>query len=91
MFCMRRPVRLVARARHVVRCSCRSTDAFKVASAALGGFFFSSPLTPAHLHRLRLCRDLNLWEFGRKELTLAEAEMPGLMAVRAKVRRSHRR
>lgn len=29
-------------------------------------------------------RDLNLWEFGRKELTLAEAEMPGLMAVRQK-------
>jgi S-adenosylhomocysteine hydrolase len=28
--------------------------------------------------------DLNLWEFGRKELTLAETEMPGLMAVRAK-------
>ncbi len=35
-------------------------------------------------------RDLNLWEFGRKELTLAEAEMPGLMAVRAKVRANAR-
>jgi len=29
-------------------------------------------------------RDINLWEFGRKELVLAEAEMPGLMACRTK-------
>jgi adenosylhomocysteinase len=29
-------------------------------------------------------RDLNLWEFGRKELVLAESEMPGLMACRTK-------
>jgi adenosylhomocysteinase len=29
-------------------------------------------------------RDINLWEFGRKELTLAELEMPGLMACREK-------
>jgi len=29
-------------------------------------------------------RDLNLWEFGRKELILAESEMPGLMACRLK-------
>jgi len=29
-------------------------------------------------------RDLNLWEFGRKELDLAEDEMPGLMATRKK-------
>ena len=27
--------------------------------------------------------DLSLAEFGRKEITLAEHEMPGLMAVRA--------
>lgn len=29
-------------------------------------------------------RDINLWEFGRKELILAESEMPGLMAIRKK-------
>jgi len=27
--------------------------------------------------------DLSLAEFGRKEITLAEHEMPGLMAIRA--------
>jgi len=27
-------------------------------------------------------KDINLWEFGRKELTLAEEEMPGLMQTR---------
>ena len=31
--------------------------------------------------------DLSLAEFGRKEITLAEHEMPGLMAIRARVRR----
>jgi adenosylhomocysteinase len=30
------------------------------------------------------CSDINLWEFGRKELILAESEMPGLMACRRK-------
>ena len=30
-----------------------------------------------------IVKDLALAEFGRKELNLAEAEMPGLMAVRA--------
>lgn len=29
-------------------------------------------------------KDINLWEFGRKELDLAEEEMPGLMQTRAK-------
>ena len=28
--------------------------------------------------------DLNLWEWGRKEIEIAEKEMPGLMAIRAK-------
>ena len=28
-------------------------------------------------------RDLTLWIFGRKELDIAETEMPGLMALRA--------
>ena len=28
-------------------------------------------------------KDINLAEFGRKELNLAEVEMPGLMALRA--------
>ncbi|HEY1319300.1 MAG TPA: adenosylhomocysteinase, partial [Streptosporangiaceae bacterium] len=32
--------------------------------------------------------DLSLAEFGRKEITLAEHEMPGLMAVRAEYARS---
>jgi adenosylhomocysteinase len=27
-------------------------------------------------------KDINLAEWGRKEITLAEAEMPGLMALR---------
>ena len=31
--------------------------------------------------------DLSLAEFGRKEIRLAEHEMPGLMAIRARVRR----
>ena len=26
--------------------------------------------------------DPNLWEWGRKEITIAENEMPGLMAIR---------
>ena len=32
--------------------------------------------------------DINLAEFGRKELRLAEHEMPGLMALREKYRES---
>ncbi len=32
--------------------------------------------------------DLSLAEFGRKEITLAEHEMPGLMAVRAEYART---
>ena len=35
--------------------------------------------------------DLSLADFGRKEITLAEHEMPGLMALRARVRRRHSR
>ena len=27
--------------------------------------------------------DINLWEWGRKEIVIAENEMPGLMALRA--------
>ena len=26
--------------------------------------------------------DINLWEWGRKEITIAENEMPGLMSLR---------
>ena len=29
-------------------------------------------------------KDINLADFGRKEITVAESEMPGLMAVREK-------
>src|SRR3990167_3004788 len=29
-------------------------------------------------------KDINLWEWGRKEIELAEVEMPGLMAIRKK-------
>jgi adenosylhomocysteinase len=29
-------------------------------------------------------KDIGLWEFGRKEIELAEVEMPGLMAIRKK-------
>ena len=29
-------------------------------------------------------RDINLADFGRKEIEIAEQEMPGLMATRAK-------
>ena len=31
--------------------------------------------------------DIELAEFGRKEISLAEHEMPGLMSTRARVRR----
>lgn len=27
-------------------------------------------------------KDINLWELGRKEMDLAEVEMPGLMSCR---------
>lgn len=30
-----------------------------------------------------IVKDINLAEFGRKELNIAETEMPGLMALRA--------
>lgn len=29
-------------------------------------------------------KDINLWEYGRREIELAEVEMPGLMAIRKK-------
>ena len=32
-------------------------------------------------------RDLSLADFGRKELDIAEHEMPGLMSIRQQVRR----
>ena len=35
--------------------------------------------------------DLSLAAFGRKEIQLAEHEMPGLMAIRARVRRRRSR
>ena len=34
-------------------------------------------------------RDLSLAEWGRKELRLAEVEMPGLMALRAEYKGKH--
>src|SRR3982751_1799751 len=34
-------------------------------------------------------RDLELAEFGRKEIRLAEQEMPGLMAIRAEYKGKH--
>ncbi|SIQ14081.1 adenosylhomocysteinase [Alkalispirochaeta americana] len=40
----------------------------------------TSPLSPSDYH----VRDLSLAEWGRKELTIAEYEMPGLMATRKK-------
>ncbi len=33
-------------------------------------------------------RDISLWELGRKEIELAEVEMPGLMALREKYGKS---
>jgi adenosylhomocysteinase len=35
-------------------------------------------------------KDISLAEWGRKEIKLAEAEMPGLMAIRKEYRNSHR-
>ena len=32
-------------------------------------------------------KDLSLADWGRKEISMAEDEMPGLMAVRARIRR----
>ena len=31
-----------------------------------------------------IIKDINLWKWGKKEVELAEAEMPGLMALRKK-------
>ncbi|HNW92930.1 MAG TPA: adenosylhomocysteinase, partial [bacterium] len=31
-----------------------------------------------------MVKDLGLWQWGRKEIEIAEHEMPGLMSVRAK-------
>ena len=36
-------------------------------------------------------KDIGLAEFGRKEIELAENEMPGLMALREKVRQGQSR
>jgi adenosylhomocysteinase len=35
-------------------------------------------------HQDYFVRDINLAEWGRKEISIAEQEMPGLMAIRAK-------
>merc|ERR1711934_479153 len=46
---------------------------------------FSCPSHPSLLHQAMTdskVKDMGLAEFGRKELTLAEHEMPGLMASR---------
>jgi len=37
-----------------------------------------------------IVKDISLAEFGRKELSLAETEMPGLMATREEYGRSSR-
>ena len=34
-------------------------------------------------------KDINLAEFGRKEISLAETEMPGLMALRKEYKNKH--
>ena len=36
-----------------------------------------------------IVKDIGLAEFGRKELSLAETEMPGLMATREEIGRAH--
>ncbi|MDB5969290.1 MAG: adenosylhomocysteinase [Hydrocarboniphaga sp.] len=41
----------------------------------------NAPITPAQDYKVR---DLSLAEFGRKRITMAEEEMPGLMQIRAK-------
>jgi len=41
----------------------------------------NAPLVPAQDYKVR---DLSLAELGRKRITMAEEEMPGLMAIRAK-------
>ena len=33
-------------------------------------------------------KDISLAEWGRKEIKLAEAEMPGLMSIRAEIRKA---
>jgi len=33
-------------------------------------------------------KDINLADFGRKEISLAETEMPGLMALRRDIRKN---
>ena len=36
-------------------------------------------------------KDISLAEFGRKEISIAETEMPGLMALRKECAINHRR
>src|SRR5689334_4563463 len=50
----------------------------------------AKPVTPSALDRPAFkVRDLELAEFGRKEIRLAEQEMPGLMAIRAEYKGKH--
>ncbi|MBQ7252893.1 MAG: adenosylhomocysteinase, partial [Kiritimatiellae bacterium] len=42
----------------------------------------SSPKSPKPAKGDFLVRDISLADFGRREITLAEHEMPGLMAIR---------
>ena len=48
----------------------------------------SAPTQPAVDYKVA---DIGLADFGRKEITLAEHEMPGLMGLRARVRRRRSR
>jgi adenosylhomocysteinase len=50
----------------------------------------AKPVAPSALDRPAFkVRDLELAEFGRKEIRLAEQEMPGLMAIRAEYNGKH--
>src|ERR1700742_5305621 len=45
--------------------------------------------TPMADHHDYIVKDITLAEWGRKELAIAEVEMPGLMATRAEFAKSH--
>src|ERR1700719_4371067 len=45
-------------------------------------FFMSTTITESKTKRDYKVADISLAEFGRKEISIAEKEMPGLMAIR---------
>src|SRR5689334_20239764 len=68
-------------ARKVAQFGCYSE-----AGIFLSQFFKKVPMSTATLEQTLPCKvaDISLADWGRKEITIAEQEMPGLMSIRAK-------